>query len=112
MLSNRVRVEHSTAVSVPRRSLEARTMIFCIFTPVARRRWLAGLVWTALILAGSCRSRPDRTVKVAVAANFAETVKEIAQQFQNATGYRTILSFGSTGQLYTQITQDAPFEVL
>src|SRR6185436_18660465 len=49
---------------------------------------------------------------VAVAANFAETVKEIAQQFQTATGYRAVLSFGSTGQLYTQITQDAPFEIL
>jgi len=87
-------------------------MSLCPFKPVARRRWLAGLVGAALTLAGSCRSRPDGSVKVAVAANFAETVKEIAPQFQTATGYRAILSFGSTGQLYTQITQDAPFEIL
>ena len=87
-------------------------MSFCVFKPVARRRWLAAFLWAAISMTGSCRSRPDRTVRVAVAANFAETVKEIAQRFQTATGYKAVLSFGSTGQLYTQITQDAPFEVL
>jgi molybdate transport system substrate-binding protein len=87
-------------------------MHFDIFRPVARRSWLAGLLWGAISLAGSCRSRPDLTVSVAVAANFAEPAKEIAQLFQQATGFRAVLSFGSTGQLFTQITQDAPFEVL
>ena len=47
---------------------------------------------------------------IASAANFAEAAKEIAQLFQKVTGYRAILSFGSTGQLFAQITQDAPFE--
>ena len=37
--------------------------------------------------------------------------KEIAQAFESKTGHEAILSFGSTGQLYTQITQGAPFEV-
>ena len=48
---------------------------------------------------------------VAVAANFTDAAKEIAQAFGEKTGHEAILSFGSTGQLYTQITQDAPFEV-
>ena len=87
-------------------------MSFCVFKPVARRRWLAAFLWAAIGMTGSCRSSPDRMVRVAVAANFAETVKEIAQRFQTETGYKAVLSFGSTGQLYTQITQDAPFEVL
>jgi Bacterial extracellular solute-binding protein len=30
---------------------------------------------------------------------------------QEGEGFRLALSFGSTGQFYTQITQDAPFEV-
>ena len=30
---------------------------------------------------------------------------------ERTTGYTAVLSFGSTGQLFTQITQDAPFEV-
>lgn len=50
-------------------------------------------------------------VKVAVAANFTEAAKEIGTLFEAATGHRAVFSFGSTGQLYTQITQDAPFEV-
>src|SRR5690606_35872730 len=48
---------------------------------------------------------------VAVAANFSEPAKEIARGFEASSGHKLILSFGSTGQLYTQITQDAPFTV-
>ena len=50
-------------------------------------------------------------VPVAVAANFTASVKEIAAAFAKKTGHNAILSFGATGALYTQITQDAPFEV-
>ena len=50
-------------------------------------------------------------VNVAVAANFTEPAKEIAQLFQSKTKNRAILSFGATGQFYTQITQGAPFQV-
>jgi molybdate transport system substrate-binding protein len=48
---------------------------------------------------------------VAVAANFTDAANEIAEVFKEKTGHEAILSFGSTGQLYTQITQEAPFEV-
>lgn len=48
---------------------------------------------------------------VAVAANFTEAAKEIATAFKAKTGHDAALSFGSTGQLYTQITQAAPFDV-
>lgn len=48
---------------------------------------------------------------VAVAANFTDAANEIATAFKAETGHEAVLSFGSTGQLYTQITQDAPFEV-
>lgn len=48
---------------------------------------------------------------VAVAANFTEAAREIAAAFKAKTGHEAVLSFGSTGQLYTQITQDAPFQV-
>jgi molybdate transport system substrate-binding protein len=52
----------------------------------------------------------DKT-NVAVAANFTEPAREIAAAFKAATGHEAVLSFGSTGQLYAQITQEAPFEV-
>lgn len=48
-------------------------------------------------------------VNVAVAANFTEPAKEIAKAFEAASGHKALLSFGATGQLYAQITQDAPF---
>ena len=49
---------------------------------------------------------------IAVAANFTDAAKEIAAAFKQKTGDAAVLSFGSSGELYTQITQDAPFQVL
>ncbi|MEW6254410.1 MAG: molybdate ABC transporter substrate-binding protein [Pseudomonadota bacterium] len=51
-------------------------------------------------------------IKVAVAANFTEPAKQIAALFKAKTGHEAVLSFGSSGQFYTQITQDAPFVIL
>ncbi len=50
-------------------------------------------------------------VQVAVAANFTEPAREIAVAFRVATGHTAVLSFGSSGQFYTQISRGAPFEV-
>lgn len=71
-------------------------------------RALAGAL---LVLAGFSQARAG-DVKIAVAANFTEPVKEIGQGFEKATGHKLIMSFGATGQFYAQITQGAPFEVL
>ena len=51
------------------------------------------------------------TVQVAVAANFTDAAKEIAQVFRDRTGHEALLSFGASGQFYAQIKQGAPFEV-
>ncbi len=48
---------------------------------------------------------------VAVAANFTEAAREIAAAFKQKTGHDAVLSFGSAGQFYTQISQNAPFQV-
>ena len=50
-------------------------------------------------------------VPVAVAANFTEPAKEIAAAFKRATGDEAVLSFGASGQFYTQITHGAPYQV-
>jgi molybdate transport system substrate-binding protein len=49
--------------------------------------------------------------QVAVAANFTEPAKEIAAAFKAKTGHTATLSFGSSGQFYTQIAHGAPYEV-
>jgi len=52
------------------------------------------------------------TTNVAVAANFTDAAKEISEAFAQKTGHEAILSFGATGQFYTQIANGAPFEIL
>ncbi|MFY8143947.1 MAG: molybdate ABC transporter substrate-binding protein [Caulobacter sp.] len=49
--------------------------------------------------------------KVAVAANFTEPAVAIAARFKARTGHEAVLSFGSSGQFYTQIANGAPYEV-
>jgi len=50
-------------------------------------------------------------VRAAVAANFAEPVKLIAEQFEADTGHSVKLSYGSTGKFYSQIRAGAPYDV-
>jgi len=70
----------------------------------------AALALLALLALSGTAGAAETTV--AVAANFTEPAKEIAKAFEAKTGHTLVLSFGSTGQFYTQITQDAPFTVL
>jgi len=49
---------------------------------------------------------------VAVAANFSVTARAMGDQFARQSGHDVGLSVGSTGKLYAQITQGAPFDVL
>lgn len=79
---------------------------------VAKNRRLAAaiVVLSAMALAGAGAAHAGDT-NVAVAANFTEPAKEIAQRFASKTRHRAALSFGATGQFYTQITQAAPFQV-
>ncbi|MGQ0682343.1 molybdate ABC transporter substrate-binding protein [Bradyrhizobium sp.] len=59
----------------------------------------------------TCSNVPAAQTNVAAAANFTEPAKEIAAAFKAKTGHEAILSFGASGQFYTQITQGAPFQV-
>ena len=51
-------------------------------------------------------------IQIAVAANFAAPMKQIASDFEKETGHQAMLSFGATGKFYAQIRNGAPFEVL
>lgn len=50
-------------------------------------------------------------VSLGVAANFTSTTRELAEQFTAKTGHKVSTSFGSTGKLYAQIRNGAPFDV-
>lgn len=62
----------------------------------------------AALMAGQALAE---TVNVAVAANFTAVAEELAARFEAASAHDVELSFGATGQLYTQITQAAPFGI-
>jgi len=49
---------------------------------------------------------------VAVAANFLNTARNLAEQFARETGHEAILVGGSTGALYAQIGHGAKYDVL
>lgn len=50
-------------------------------------------------------------INVAVAANFTAPMKQIAEDFEKATGHKVVLSFGSSGKFYAQIKNGAPFQL-
>ena len=51
-------------------------------------------------------------VGVAVASNFAAAVRALAPAFERDTGHRVVVALGSTGALYAQVRNGAPFDVL
>ncbi|HLV76300.1 MAG TPA: molybdate ABC transporter substrate-binding protein [Marinobacter sp.] len=63
------------------------------------------------ILFSAASAAMAASTHVAVAANFTDAATGIAAAFAEATGHEAVLSFGATGQFYTQITQGAPFDV-
>lgn len=50
------------------------------------------------------------TARIAVAANFTAVAEDLARRFEAQSDHKIVLSFGSTGQLYAQIWQGAPFD--
>ena len=63
------------------------------------------------LLCFACGADADE-VQVAVAANFSAPMQKIAAEFERDTGHKALISFGSTGKLYAQIKNGAPFDVL
>ena len=81
---------------------------------------LAGLVLAAPFLYASARNaawtpqvtaKPCGTVTVAAASDLTYAMKEMAANFERATGCSLRLSMGSSGNFLTQIENGAPFDV-
>jgi molybdate transport system substrate-binding protein len=70
------------------------------------------LRWLSVFMVGTaCHAAFADDVQVAVAANFAAPMKLIAAIFEKETGHKAVLTFGSTGKFYAQISNGAPFDV-
>lgn len=70
-------------------------------------RW--GLWLVLAVMAGPVGAAE---LRVAVAANFMAPMARLAAAFERESGHRLQLSYGSTGRLYAQIRNGAPFDVL
>lgn len=65
----------------------------------------------AALLASAPMPGQAAEARVAVATNFSGVAQLLAQQYRRQSGNDVELSNGSTGNLYAQITQGAPFDV-
>lgn len=68
------------------------------------RRYVVGAI--ALTLSAPIAAEE---VNVAVATNFTAAMQQIVGKFEQETGHQAIVSYGSTGKLYAQIKNGAPF---
>ncbi|MDR0780345.1 MAG: molybdate ABC transporter substrate-binding protein [Pseudomonadales bacterium] len=65
----------------------------------------------SFVFSGMALVAQAEQIHVAVASNFSDTLAELGQLFQAATGHELVLSPGASGTIYTQITHGAPFDV-
>lgn len=69
-------------------------------------------VLLAAVLAWASMSTWAAQTRVAVAANFAAVMPQLAADFHARTGHEVQAVYGATGGLVAQITHGAPFDVL
>jgi molybdate transport system substrate-binding protein len=74
-----------------------------IFTQLRLLYLLSGLLFAGPLYAAE--------VSIAVAANFTDATRDLLALFEKVSGHTAKASFGSTGKLFTQIENGAPFEV-
>ncbi|HLZ74042.1 molybdate ABC transporter substrate-binding protein [Phenylobacterium sp.] len=78
---------------------------------ITRRLQMFVLLAVGSVVAFGASATRAADTQVAVAANFTEPAKEIAAAFKASTGNTAVLSFGSSGQFYAQMSHGAPYEV-
>lgn len=71
---------------------------------------LLSTVIVCIALSAVSQSR-SAELRVAVAANFTTTLESLASDFAGATGHHLRISSASSGMLYAQIINGAPFDV-
>lgn len=67
-------------------------------------------VLIGVVLVSALGSAMAEEIRVAVASNFTDAIRDLAARFEQHSGHKVALSFGSTGKHYAQIKNGAPFE--
>ncbi len=77
-----------------------------------RRCALIALVAALLALAAGLRAQTEqKPLRVAAAADLQFALKDIGQQYEHQTGHKVEITFGSSGNFFSQIQNGAPFDV-
>ena len=63
------------------------------------------------LLCGLAACACAEQITVAAAADLNYALKDLASRFQQETGHKVVLSFGASGNLYSQIQSGAPYDV-
>jgi molybdate transport system substrate-binding protein len=69
------------------------------------------LLVISAILALSCLPLHAEELTIAVASNFARPMNALVAEFEEGTGHHLNVSYGSSGRLYAQIINGAPFHL-
>jgi molybdate transport system substrate-binding protein len=78
-----------------------------------RRYFISLAIAAALVASGSgLRAQQQQTaLRVAAAADLQFALKDIAQQYERQTGRRVEITFGSSGNFFSQLKNGAPFDI-
>lgn len=71
-------------------------------------RWVGG---AAMAVAAQASALAQPVATVAAASDLKFAIEEVAAQFENTTGHKLRLVFGSSGNFKTQLLQGAPFHL-
>ena len=72
---------------------------------------LRGRLITVLLAAFALPAAIAEPLTLAIASNFSIPARELAAQFEDQTGHEVRIAAGSTGKLYAQVINGAPFDV-
>jgi molybdate transport system substrate-binding protein len=75
------------------------------------RRILLTVIGVTFVISMTNQALAEEKISVAVAANFISAFKEIAADFEAKTKIKVEGTFSSTGNLYSQITNGAPYDL-
>jgi molybdate transport system substrate-binding protein len=76
------------------------------------RRYFTTLAVIALLLASlaGLRAQQQSPLRVAAAADLQFALKDVAQQYEHQTGHKVEITFGSSGNFFSQLQNGAPFD--
>lgn len=75
------------------------------------KKILVAVVFTLVVFTNSFSAFAEQKIFVAVAANFISAFKEISADFKAKTNIKVEAAFSSTGSLYGQIVNGAPYDL-